>query len=264
MTTEFNFTTAKGKPYNVVLPDPKPNFSSKFVFSFAKSGSTLLNDLLFTYCQQRAVPIISVFDQGFSQGLTTAEIGQEAASCFERSGYIFSGFRHFPNFNMQLGNNKCIWLVRDPRDMVVSMYYSVTKSHHIPDGNESLRKSREEAMQKHIDDFVEEKINSYVGQFQTYRNQLANKQVKIYRYEDVIYDKKAWFADVLDYLEVEKQPSLLSAVVKQFDLIPEQEEEAQHIRQVHPGNYKKKLSKASIDSINTKASEFLSYFNYEK
>ena len=264
MTKEFNLNSASGKSYRVVLPTPKANFSSKFVFSFAKSGSTLLNDLLFTYCPQRNVPVVSVFDQGFSQGLNTVEIGMEAAECFQSSGYIFSGFRHFPNFNLKLGDNKCILLVRDPRDMVVSMYYSIAKSHYIPEGNNSLRKNREEAMQKHIDEFVQEKIKSYIGQFNGYRKNLADKQVKIYRYEDVIYTKQAWFEDVLDYLEVEKHPALIKAVVSQFDKIPQQEDEGQHIRQVHPGNYKKKLSPSTIDYLTDKAGGFLDYFNYQK
>lgn len=262
MTIKFELTTSAGKPYNVVLPPPKSDFSSKFVFSFAKSGSTLLNDLLFTYCPQMGVPVVSVFDQAFSQGLTTAEVRAESSEVFKNSGFVFSGFRHFPNFDLDVANNKCILLVRDPRDMVVSMYYSVTKSHVIPKGNESLRKNREEALQKAIDDFVLGKMQSYVGQFRTYKEKLQGKQVKVYRYEDVIYDKATWLADVLEYLEIEKSPALLKNVVKKFDVIPDSENETQHVRQVHPGNYKKKLSGPAIEKLTEKAKDFLTYYNY--
>lgn len=262
MTSQFELTTSAGKPYNIVLPAPKPNFSSKFVFSFAKSGSTLLNDLLFTYCPQVGVPVVSVFDQAFSQGLTTAEVRAESSPVFDNSGFIFSGFRHFPNFDLDVAGNKCILLVRDPRDMVVSMYYSVTKSHVIPEGNDSLRKNREEALQKAIDEFVLGKMQSYVGQFNTYKEKLNGKDVKVYRYEDVIYDKSTWLGDVLDYLEIDKSPELLKNVVKQFDVIPDTENESQHVRQVHPGNYKKKLSGPAIEKLTEKAKDFLTYYNY--
>jgi len=262
MTTKFELNTTTGKPYNIVLPSPKPDFSSKFVFSFAKSGSTLLNDLLFTYCPQMGVPVVSVFDQAFSQGLTTAEVRAESSDVFKNSGYVFSGFRHFPNFDLDVGNNKCILLVRDPRDMVVSMYYSITKSHVIPEGNESLRKNREEALQEAIDEFVLGKMQSYVGQFRTYKEKLQGKQVKVYRYEDVIYDKARWLTEVLDYLEIEKSLPLLNNVVKQFDVIPDSENETQHVRQVHPGNYKKKLSEPAIERLTEKAKDFLSHYNY--
>lgn len=122
MTTQFELTTSAGKPYNIVLPSPKANFSSKFVFSFAKSGSTLLNDLLFTYCPQMNVPVVSVFDQAFSQGLDTTNVRAESSAVFTNPGFVFSGFRHFPNFDLDVGANRCILLVRDPRDMVVSLY----------------------------------------------------------------------------------------------------------------------------------------------
>lgn len=262
MTTTFELTTSAGKPYNIVLPAPKTDFSSKFVFSFAKSGSTLLNDLLFTYCPQMGVPVVSIFDQAFSQGLTTAEVRAESSKVFNSSGFIFSGFRHFPNFDLDVADNKCILLVRDPRDMAVSMYYSVTKSHVIPEGNDSLRRNREEALQKAIDEFVLDKIQSYVGQFRTYKEKLQGKQVKVYRYEDVIYDKVTWLGDVLDYLEIDKSSALLKNVVKQFDVIPDTENESQHVRQVHPGNYKKKLSEPAIEKLTEKARDFLNHYNY--
>lgn len=263
MTTQFELTTSSGKPYNIVLPSPRPDFDSKFVFSFAKSGSTLLNDLLFTYCPQLQVPVVSVFDQAFSQGLTTTEVKDESATIFDKAGYIFSGFRHFPNFDLDVGHNKSILLVRDPRDMVVSMYYSVTKSHVIPQGNTTLKRNRDEALQKAIDEFVVSKMNSYVGQYQTYLQKLDGKKVKIYRYEDVIYNKNEWMSDVLDFLEIEKVPTLIKKVVQQFDVIPSSENEADHIRQVHPGNYKKKLSSETIELITVSASNFLKAFNYD-
>jgi len=262
MTTQFELTTSTGKPYNIVLPSPKANFSSKFVFSFAKSGSTLLNDLLFTYCPQMNVPVVSVFDQAFSQGLDTTNVRAESSAVFTNPGFVFSGFRHFPNFDLDVGANRCILLVRDPRDMVVSLYYSVTKSHVIPEGNESLRKNREQSLQKAIDEFVIDKMHSYVGQFKTYKEKLAGKQVKVYRYEDVIYDKATWLGDVLDYLEIDKSPALLKSVVQRFDVIPDTENETQHVRQVHPGNYKKKLSDSAIEKLTEKAKDFLTHYNY--
>ena len=105
-------------------------------------------------------------------------------------------------------------------------------------------------------------MQSYVGQFRTYKEKLQGKQVKVYRYEDVIYNKEAWLAEVLDYIEVEKSPALLKSVVRKFDVIPDSENEAQHVRQVHPGNYKKKLSEPAIEKLTEKAKDFLTHYNY--
>lgn len=263
MTTKFELTTSAGKPYNIELPSPKPDFSSKFVFSFAKSGSTLLNDLLFTYCPQMGVPVVSVFDQAFSQGVDTKDVCDESAQVFNSQGYVFSGFRHFPNFDLDVEKEKCILLVRDPRDMIVSMYYSIAKSHVIPKGNESLQKNREDVLQRAIDDFAVNRINSYLRQCETYLQKLDMKRTKVFRYEDVIYNKREWMSDVLDILDVEKVPTLIKRVVQQFDVIPNSENEAEHIRQVHPGNYKKKLSSETIELVTASASNFLRAFNYD-
>ena len=65
MTTELTLKTGSGKDYVVELPVPKPNLDSKFVFAFAKGGSTLLDNLISVYCQQVNVPTFSLFNQAF-------------------------------------------------------------------------------------------------------------------------------------------------------------------------------------------------------
>ena len=263
MTTELTLKSGSGKDYVVELPDPKPNFDSKYVFAFAKSGSTLLDNLISVYCQQVNVPTFSLFNQAFGQGLSTGELGNEALPCFEQSGTIFTGFRHYPNFELDICKNKAIWLVRDPRDMAVSMFYSVAKSHVIPKGNKTLEKLRQESQQFAIDVFALQRIDSYVGQFKRYRAKLTDKNVTIYRYEDVIYKKIDWLKQVIETLGIEFNRALLEQVVEKFNVIPSKEQEEQHIRQVHPGNYKQKLQPETIDKMNAKAAEFLGFFNYE-
>ena len=262
MTTELTLKSGSGKDYVVELPEPKPNFESKYVFAFAKSGSTLLDNLISVYCQQVNVPTFSLFNQAFGQGIVTANIGVEALRCFQPQGYLYTGFRHYPNFELDICKNKAIWLVRDPRDMAVSMYYSITKSHLIPKGLDGMQKTREEAEQTSIDDFVRKSIISYIRQFLVYQQKLQGKKVKVYRYEDIIYHKREWFMDVLDTLEIEIRPELVDAVVRRFDIIPDSEQSDQHVRQVHPGNFRKKLSSETIEIISSKASQFLKHYNY--
>ncbi|GGW82296.1 sulfotransferase domain-containing protein [Alteromonas halophila] len=260
---QFSFTTDKGKPYSVTVPTPKPNFERKFVFAFAKSGSTLLDNLLSVYCQVEGTPTFSLYNQAFDQGLSTAELGSEALPCLDFDGILYTGFRHYPRFELDIGSSKAIWLVRDPRDMAVSMYYSIAKSHVIPKGHEAMTRSRQQTSELDIDEFVVKRMKSYMGQFKQYQKNLANKNVKIYRYEDVIYEKLSWFKGVLTYLDIPVKDKLAENVVKQFDVIPSEEKDDQHIRQVHPGNYKKKLAAETVETLNEQAMDFLRYFNYE-
>ena len=78
-----------------------------------------------------------------------------------------------------------------------------------------------------------------------------------------IYNKQGWFKDVLQTLDIEIIPDIAQSVVSQFDIIPEQEDQEQHIRQVHPGNFRKKLSETAIAQMNQKAKLFLEEFDYD-
>jgi hypothetical protein len=233
------------------------------LFAFAKGGSTLLNDLITEYCKHIKVPTFSLFDCAFGQGISTQDIQQDAARCFTETGYIFTGFRHFPNFHIDLESSPVIWLVRDPRDMLVSQYFSVLKSHAMTDRIGFMKNLRSEAQQLDIDQFVVNKARGMASQFNRYRQALDEANLKIYRYEDVIYKKMEWLTDMLQILGLEYRPKIVRKTVKQFDHIPDSENEYEHIRQVHPGNHKIKLDSLTIQNLNQILSEFIEYFDYE-
>ena len=260
---QFILVSQQGRQYEVTIPNPQPDLVSAYIFAFARGGSTLLNNMVTSYCQYIRVPTFSLFDTAFDQGVPTHGIQKDAAVCFNKTGCIYTGFRHFPAFDLDVSGAPVIWLVRDPRDMMVSLYYSVLKSHVIPKGLVSFTKNRKEAAKLDINQYVIEKSKSFAGQFQRYQKMLEGSDLKIYRYEDVIYDKEKWLTDVVSKLGVERNQRHIKNIAKQFDVIPETENENKHIRQVHPGNHTRKLTNQTIQELNTLFSDFLKYFNYE-
>ena len=258
----FELKSATGRPYQVSPPAPKTNFKKSYIFAFAKSGSTLLDNMVSTYCQLINVPTFSLFNTAFGQGVRTADIAEDARSCIEQEGVIYTGFRHFPEFNLDLSGANTILLTRDPRDMLVSMYYSIIKSHVIPEGNSGMRKNRERAALQDINDYVLGHANSYNNHFKRYRLMLDNSDLTTFRYEDVIFEKQKWLNEVVVKLGVDVRPEIVASVAKQFDIVPEHEKEDKHIRQVHPGNYLEKLTPDTIVKLNDSLGEFLSFYNY--
>ncbi len=248
--------------YKVSIPEPMPGLVSAYIFAFAKSGSTLLDNMVSAYCHEIGVPTFSLYNTAFDQGVLTQEIDSDAVVCFQKTGCIYTGFRHFPFFNLDVHDAPTILLVRDPRDMIVSMYYSILKSHVIPRGISRLAQNREDAEQLDINEFVVQNIGSYVAYFRRYKEALARSDLTVYRYEDVIYQKKKWLSDVVVKLGLEQHPKRLSAIAKRFDVIPITENQNEHIRQVHPGNHKRKLSNQTIQELNQSLSDFLEYFDY--
>jgi len=259
----YQFLSRSAQKYEVILPDPKPGHRSAYVFAFARGGSTLLNNMVTDYCQQIGVPTFSLFNTTFDQGIPTQDIMKDAAVCFTESGYIYTGFRHFPAFDLNIGGAPAIWLTRDPRDMLVSLYYSVCKSHVIPRGLEFFKRNREQARKSGIDQFVLEKAKIVNGQFARYRKSLDGSNVKVYRYEDFIYKKGMWLTDIVAKLGLKHSSRLVDAVANRHDIIPSEEDENEHVRQVHPGNYASKLTDQTIQGLNESLSGFLEYFRYE-
>jgi len=252
-----------GRQYKVAIPDPKADLVSAYIFAFARSGSTLLNNMVAAYCQQIDVPTFSLFNTAFDQGVATQDIQKDALICFKKSGYIYTGFRHFPVFDLNVTGAPTIWLARDPRDMLVSLYYSVLKSHVIPKGLVFFKKNREEAENLDINQFVLKKSVIFSNQFRRYIKKLADSNLKIYRYEDVIYEKEKWLTNVVAKLGLNHDPGLIANIAKHFDVIPDREDENNHVRQVHPGDHKTKLTHQTIQQLNKSLADFLKYFNYE-
>lgn len=259
---KLQFSSKSGQTYYVDLPAPLKSLKSVYLFSFHKSGSTLMDNMVREYCRQMGVPTFSLFNFIFDSGISTHEVMNDTLVCFSRTGRIYTGFRHFPHFDLDLRGSPCVLLVRDPRDMLVSMYYSVSKSHVLPRKNLLLRRKRQEAAAMGIDEFVLDKAGQYLNHFHRYQKKLPTDTLSTYRYEDVIYEKEAWLKDLVETMSLPQDQDLIKKIARQFDIFPKREEQEKHIRQVHPGNYKTKLKPQTIDTINDSLEEFLRHYDY--
>ena len=207
-----------------------------------------MDNMVRSYCREKGVPTFSLYNSAFGSGISTNEIMEDALVCFSETGRVYTGFRHYPRFDLELTNAPCILLVRDPRDMLVSMYYSISKSHVVPDKHIKFLQRRQEATSMSLDEFVLSKADQYLHNFLKYQEKLPVDTLKIYRYEDVIYAKRAWLTDLVKKLSLPRKRSRIKEIVQEFDIFPEAEEPDKHIRQVHPGNYKNKLKFKSCKS----------------
>lgn len=246
------------------LPEPAAQQRSAYVFAFHKSGSTLIQDMLHAYCKGVGVPAFSLFDEAFRQGVSTNQIDKDAAHCFKPHGYIYTGFRHYPNFPLDLKDVPAVLLVRDPRDMLVSLYHSIRTSHKVPSGNTRLQRQRHKASSMDIDEHVLMRHGMYRNAFNRYREALIGSDIAVYRYEDVIYTKAHWLSQLIEKLALPLDPGLVKTVAARVDVFPEKEDESKHIRQVHPGNYKSSLKMDTIKQLNNHLAEFIEHFGYEK
>ncbi|MEM1432613.1 MAG: sulfotransferase domain-containing protein [Pseudomonadota bacterium] len=221
-----------------------------------------MNNLVSAYCQGIGVPAFSLFDAAFNAGLRTTAVGSEALTCFRPEGIVYTGFRHFPRFDLDLSGATVLYLVRDPRDMLVSLYHSTVSSHAIPERHREMQRARTRAQQQTIDQFVLNNTKNLMDSFRQYQERLIDEATVIYRYEDVIYDKAAWLGDMLSRLELKLDRSLLNRVASRFDIFPKVEIASEHIRQVTPGDHQIKLKPDTIHALNSRLGDFMASYGY--
>lgn len=256
-------TSTKGLRYRVSVPKPTPNFASGYVFAYWKSGSTLLEEMLKAYCKSVGVAQFSIYKQAFRQGVMTSEIAGDANTFLVKEGYVFTGFRHYPSFDLAIDDNQpVILLVRDPRDMLVSYYFSVRDSHQIPRGQEVMQAARTRSRNALIDDWVLRHAPLYTVAFERYTEKLSGLTVVLFRYEDVIYEKSRWLEEAVRALQLPLRMNTVSRIARRFDIIPEYESSSQHIRKVHPGDHRDKLASDTIRKLNVQLESFLQAYGY--
>jgi len=254
------------------LPKSKsPDLQSAFFFSVHKSGSTLMNNLIKNICDLSNKEFVDIQSFYFNEGVPDTQIPKDTKNIFKEKGYVYSGFRYFPHQYDIPCLNECpiIILLRDPRDAVVSQYFSLAKSHPLPGVgiDDSLReqmiKKRKEVLDTDIDDFCLKNIGTFVNKMNVYKDLMdTHPRVKLFQYEEIIYMKKKWIKSILHFLNWKLEPGEPLKLANKFNIVPVKEEESKHIRQVHPQNYLKKLKPETIQAINAKYRETLIRFNY--
>jgi hypothetical protein len=257
-------TSAGATRVSIPLPG---QFRSFYVFALHKSGSTLLNAMLAQGLDHAKVPHVALSELAFAAGLPENEITNPETFIFSH-GYCYRGFREFPPYlrAFDISKNKKILLIRDPRDMLVSDYFSTAYSHSVPQRgpvHDLLTGLRNFAKSVDVNKYCLSQVAVYKAEFESYRH-LLESDTRVYRYEDVIFDKRKWLEDILSYFQVAVPKNVIESIVFAHDVRPEREDPSAHIRQVIPGNFRRHLEPATIDILNREFDTELIRHSYQR
>lgn len=240
-----------------------------FIFSLHKAGSSLLTALLLEYTEALGIPTINLPSFLFQNGKdeNTIKLTPELKLLLGLDGYCYLGWRNYMDFLdvVDLDHSKNILLVRDPRDRLISYYFSITRSHVMPskgDLKNRLRAKREESSKLSVDRMVTNLQPKFSALQNIYHCKLRPHNTRIYRYEDVIYRKEEWLEDMVNYLDFPHDPQRISNIARQHDIHPEVENPEAHIRQVKPGNHKRHLKADTIRILNLGFDAYLRRYGY--
>ena len=260
-------STKAGRELSITVPTaPLAQTPSCYIFSYAKAGSVLLDGLVRDIVAVARAPSLNLSEQLFALGHSPNDCEFDWKSLFAPRGVVHYGFRNYPPYQLELHDESpLVLLVRDPRDMLVSAYFSATKSHALPEEGphrSELELRREKASRLSVDDYCLAHINDYLTAFRHNREHGLDRAI-VFRYEDIIFKKRQFVADLCEIMGVSLYPEEIDRIARTHDLVPEREDVNAHVRNVRPGDHRKKLRPGTIEALNDAFAEFMAAYGYE-
>jgi len=257
----------QGERADIAIP-PSPYVESLYALSPHKCGSVLLQNIMGDLAQAAGYPFLNIYSQIFTQGVPHKSFRPSIDLLLRLPGYCFAGLRQpWTGDTAHLAHHRKIFLVRDPRDVMVSYYFSMAKSHALP-GSGPLRDSflsdRQKINQMSISEFINAGTGFFVlenmREFLRWSREMPRS--KVFRYEDVIFHKQAWVRDICTFFELKVPAATMDEIAARHDIVPDTENPDAHVRQVRPGNYKTHLSHDDIARIEHRFQDLFEAFGY--
>lgn len=198
----------------------------------------------------------------------SAEQMQAYQHLFSPTGFLYSVFGGYVPGIANLDQYRVILMVRDPRDILVSDFYSIRHSHPEPnakgDKHASFVERRATSLQKTIDQFVLDEAAGYQNRFMAYRELLGKPNVKVLRYEDMLTDYPAWLQAIADHVEIRWDSKVLEKLIqKNANLFTAKEQPHSHYRKGAARDFQEKLKPETIAKFNAIFADTLTIFGYE-
>lgn len=241
-----------------------------FVLSLRKSGSSLFSNLVSAISQFNRVPVVDIPHRMFENGYRYTDWNSHPnLRDLLWKGNTYVGFRDAPTSfygDPVFEQAPKLLLVRDPRDVLVSEYFSNAFSHSMPKAeaaNSVLAQERKRALQTSVEDYVMTRIGALNQTADGYRRLLGVPNLRVIRYEDVIFDKPGWCRTIAAHFGMEAPQGLIDAIMTWADIRPDAENPQAFVRRVTPGDHLDKLSRPAIDRVNKRLNDIWRKFGYE-
>lgn len=159
---------------------------------------------------------------------------------------------------------KVILHLRDPRDVLVSLFYSEAYSHSVIKGVFELGESeRAEIRETGVDQYVLEMADEFNEKYTEYRHFLSQDRAVFVKYEDLVLNFPKWLGAVAEGFGITDDgfiQKLQKKYRKEFSI--KKENTYSHKRKIIPGDYLEKLQPETINRLNEIFSENLNLYGY--
>jgi len=238
---------------------PGLNGPAFFCLGVRKSGSSLFNQITGYLAQRNAVPNVALPDRMFRLGLRARDWAEIDLTPLIHPGNLYSAFRTLPpGLSAAQGyrDGRKVFMFRDPRDALVSLYYSDSYSHGLPqasgalgDGRALFEAKRAAALQTPIDDYVLREARPMLRTLTQYATLLEDPQCLCLRYEDYLFQKRRLVRKVLAHFGWNLGQGQIERLMGMVDKLPEAENPANFLRKAVPGDHRVKLKPETIAAL---------------
>ena len=247
---------------NGFLRKSKSKQQSILFFSVHKSASTLIkNSIINLVGSKKIIPLkLSGYLSKTKQDKYYNDPNFMNKILLEK-GYFYGAFRAFYPFP-KLDKFKIILVLRDPRDVLTSFYYSTLYNH--PLSSQKVFEDRNKYAVYTIDDYVLEKANDMQKIYANYCEYLLEREnVLFLKYEDMIEDFELWLHQITSFLKLENVEDQVKQIISETSFKVKKEDKHSFKRNVKAGDHLNKLKPETIASLNKLFYKELKTLGYE-
>lgn len=242
---------------------------SVVIFTVHKAGSMVLHRVVKDICDLNRIHPFSEHEDKPNK-LPVRKIFEGKNYIAKRNG-CFGPIRFYlPARGLE--DTNILLHLRDPRDVLTSMFFSYTLMHRGPvPANTGPRKEVAEAgIDRYVLDMSSDGFMRYEGdygtggnfkhhignvleRYQRYLKEVAGKpNAVVVFYEEMVSDFRNWLRKVVDCFELENADETYRFVLSRHEeeVAPTEENPWRHKRKVTPGDYKEKLQPETIAELN--------------
>ncbi len=246
---------------------PKNDLSSLIFFTTWKCGSSVAGRLIEELATRQAYECIDyqsklaefsyLSDNPVSQ-MKQAHFFNKA---FQSQGFFYGPIRLYIPIP-SLEDYKVILMLREPKDVFTSMYFSFAYSHRMI--NEHTLKTRQEYLSSDVNQMAVKKSKSFLQDiYKPYMKMLQkHPHILFVKYEEMVLDCDSWLKRILEYLGIPYNQKEIEHYKTKYNLNAESGGINSHKRSVLPGNYQEHLSDETIQYLDELFQETNTYFGF--
>ena len=249
--------------------DARPAEQAWFALGVRKSGSSIFSSIVNALAMFNGIHAIDLPGAMFAHGVPYIEWnGASRITDLVWRGNLYIGFRDPPTAFFRdpvFRSARKILLVRDPRDALVSEYFSNAYSHSLPTGRTGatvIEVERQRALQSSLEAYVLERVDQLNRTVAGYKHLIGDPNLLVLRYEDVIFRKARWIDEIVRHFGWRITDEHARRILEWADVRPSAEDPNAFVRRVNPGDHLDKLSAEVIAAVNAQLSDVWSSFGY--